>query len=622
MLLKGSKNTVLYGIVILFVLSMAELIVFSHEMLYASRFLTWVYFLSGVIIAMLPLFRYEKFSCTVSEAYSELVKKAFAYVGYVFFFILLYRFVYITDSYRLNFRYADMLPSIEILAKRFLSGQRVYEPLTEINRPAVLYGPGFWLPYAIPVLLKIDLRWTSFFFFMLGTDFVWYQVGKQKINIVTQILLYIMIGLGCYFYFYDIWTDMRLTQEPLIIGYYLLLGFVLLQNGHKYQWLWAGLMIGLCLLSRFSFLLWIPVYFVYLWKYEGIKKAIQLGSIIGLLVLLLFLVPFGIDGIKKFATLPSFQANQMAERFADFPRDKVLGMAKFFSSKDGWFIYNLQRGFSALIMVLGIVTVLISPKWIDRTWLPLSFLKLALVFFCNFLQIPYPYLFGPSTFLSIIIVIGFVQQKVEWSFSTHLSTLKIKTSVIQHKAVIMLCILLPVVIYAMVQVHYLKKKYFPYEKNTIAIYEQNLNTLSEEAYWIKTVLIDSTQAHTGKYSNAVGMKNPYSCTFKVPFQYLKEKKYKGVRFSAWVKSNEIQIDISRMIITVSNEEKVIFYRDKDISPQLVKDNIWRKHVFAVEIPEDIISKTKPEQNHVVSAFISYFDPNGYIYVDDMSVEFF
>lgn len=603
-------------------LSIAEITVFSHHTLYKNRLLTWIYFLSGVLIGIIPLFRYEKPVLRVNTRPLANLNKIFLYAAYLFLFVLLYQFVYMIDSYRLNFRDADMLPSISILGKRWLSGKEVYTPLTEINRPEVLYGPGFWLPYLVPTLLKTDIRWTSFFFFILGIGFLWYQAGKEKLNWVVQAGLYLIILLACYFYFFDIWADLRLTQEPLIIAYYLLLGYILLQNKNKkHQWLWAGLMIGLCLLSRFSFLLWVPFYLIYLWKYEGIKKAVQVSSVVGIIVVLLFIVPFGIDGIKKFATLPSFQANQMAERFAQAPRDTELGMAKFFSSKDGWFIYNLQRGFSLLIMATGIITVLLSPKWIDKTWLPIAFLKIILVFFCNFLQIPYSYLFGPSTFLSLMILTGFVQQKIEWTSYSDPSGMNTAESIItKNKAVLMFLFALPVIMYAIIQKDYFNRRYLPYQKNSVTVYEQNFNNLAEEEHWIKTIPIDSSVAYSGKYSNMVGLNSPYGCTFKVPVKYLKDKKYTGVRFYAWVKSNESQIDVSRMVINVSDAEKIAFYRDKDISPELLKDNIWRRHVFAVEIPEKILRESN--EGYFLSAFISYFDPSNCIYVDDISVELF
>ncbi len=620
MILKSSRNTVLYIAGIVFILCLAEMFIFSDTNLYKSGFLTWVYFLSGVIIGILPLFQYQKTTLNVHTEYTNTVKKVFLYLGYVYFFVLTYKFVLATETYRLDFREADMLPSIEMLAKRWLSGQEVYTPLTEINRPEVLYGPGFWLPYIIPILLKIDIRWTSFVFFMLGIVFMYYQADKRKLNPIFQVLIYILIFLVPYFYIVIIWSDIRFTQEPLIVGYYLLLGYFLLQNKNKYQWIWVGLMIGLCLLSRFSFLLWIPFYIAYLWKNEGIKKAIQVSSVIGLLVLMLFLVPFGIDGIKKFATLPSFQAHQMADRFADYPRDSYLGMAKFFSSKDGWFIYNLQRGFSVFIMILGIITVLFSPKWIDKNFLPLGFLKLTLVFFANFLQIPYPYLFGPSTFLSVIIVIAFVQQKIDWVEVR--TTTKFKLTNLS-KSIQLLLVLLPILIYSIIESNYFKESRSLYEKNAILAYEQPLNTLSEEQYWIKTIPIDSTIAHTGKYSNKVGFNSSHSCTFNIPLQEILSKQCNNIRFSAWVKSGQHQLEVSKMAITISEGGKTIYYKEKDISPTLIKDNIWRKHTFAIKIPEKFInSAIKDKKSYIISAFISYFDRHDYIYVDDINVEFF
>ncbi|MDW8348522.1 MAG: hypothetical protein RML94_16280, partial [Bacteroidia bacterium] len=496
----------------IFLLCLFEIIIFTHPPLYKSSFLSWVYFLSGIGIAVIPLLSLPKITVKFNEGNNFILDKIFYLLGFVGFIAVLYHFFYVIDSYTLNYRGADMLPSIEILANRALSGQRVYTPLSEINRPDVLYGPGFWLPYTIPILLKIDIRWTSFTFLMIGVALLWWQNSSKNIHVLLKCLGYVLIGLILRFYFFEI-HDLKFSQEPLVIGYYLFLGITLLHQDKKHQWIWVGIAISLCLLSRFSLLLWIPFYLFYVWRYEGLKKALKIFVVVMGIVLALFILPFGIEGIQKFANLPAFQSKQMAGRFATAPRHELLGMAKFFSYKDGWFIYDLQRAFSLITMLVGIVLTILRPKWIDKEWLPLAFLKLTLVFFCNFLQIAYPYLFGPSTFLSLVIAIGFAQKKIEWQTANDSVT---PTFSRYYLRVLFVALPLIVFVFGIYTYDFFNRRIYLYQKEAIAVFRQDFNSLENEPHWIKTVPIDSTVAHTGKYSNKVGGKSLCSCTFVMP----------------------------------------------------------------------------------------------------------
>ncbi|MDW8303128.1 MAG: hypothetical protein RML38_11760, partial [Bacteroidia bacterium] len=459
-----------------FLLCLFEMIIFAHPPLYKSRFLSWVYFLSGIGIAVIPLLYLPKITLKFNENANFILDKVFYFLGFIGFIAVLYHFFYIIDSYTLNYREADMLPSIEILANRALSGQEVYTPLSEIDRPHVLYGPGFWLPYTIPILLKIDIRWTSFTFLMIGIALLWWQNSSKNLNILLKSINYVLILLMLRFYFFGI-QDLKFSQEPLVIGYYLFLGITLLHQDKKYQWIWVGIAISLCLLSRFSLLLWIPFYLFYAWRYEGLTKALKIFAVIIAIVLVLFIFPFGIDGLQKFATLPAFQSKQMAERFATAPRHELLGMAKFFSHKDGWFIYDLQRAFSLITMLVGITLVILRPKWVDKEWLPLAFLKLTLVFFCNFLQIAYPYLFEPSTFLSLVIVIGFAQKKIEWQPATR----NLTSAFLQYyPKVLFVALPLIVFVFAIYTYDFYNRRIYLYQKEAIAVFRQDFNSLENE----------------------------------------------------------------------------------------------------------------------------------------------
>ncbi len=58
---------------------------------------------------------------------------------------------------------SDILPSLEFYVKRFLGGEKVYQPMPFPGWTVLpTYFPMLWLPYTFSELLQIDYRWTAF----------------------------------------------------------------------------------------------------------------------------------------------------------------------------------------------------------------------------------------------------------------------------------------------------------------------------------------------------------------------------------------------------------------------------------------------------------------------------
>lgn len=64
----------------------------------------------------------------------------------------------------MDYHDADMLPIIKIMNRRLINGQRlyVYDTIPEIWKGIQpVYLPAMWMPFGIPTLLNIDLRWLT-----------------------------------------------------------------------------------------------------------------------------------------------------------------------------------------------------------------------------------------------------------------------------------------------------------------------------------------------------------------------------------------------------------------------------------------------------------------------------
>jgi hypothetical protein len=70
----------------------------------------------------------------------------------------------IMDHTPLQIEYADMLPIMKTMSRRFLHGQwkQVYDPIPEIwNGFQSIYLPAMWLPFTSALLFDFDLRWVT-----------------------------------------------------------------------------------------------------------------------------------------------------------------------------------------------------------------------------------------------------------------------------------------------------------------------------------------------------------------------------------------------------------------------------------------------------------------------------
>jgi hypothetical protein len=376
----------------------------------AAPYLAILYFLAGAVVAVLLLY-FPRLQLTFRRRgngsgswftrihqYKLIVLALLALCMYT-----LCRFWF--DEIPLDINYADMLPIIKVMDQRFLAGHwnHIYDTIPSIwNGVQPIYLPSMWQPFTLAVLLDIDMRWITVagLLFSFG---IFLFIYRPKVRSYTSFLT----GVLAFLLFWWIFADdtpgvISVSEEGVVIAYYVLLVLALLSGN---VWL-TGIAVSLCMLSRYALVGWIPAYLLYLFLHRKGKQAV-LFSLVGLACfLLLFLGPVGWNTFIRLAKLPGDYIRFAGIVWQDSPDvfSGSLGFAGFFGSSR----IALLHGFLvALSFIVPSLFVLIS-YWRGRTRefanVPLAALKMSLVVFYSFIDVPYLYLFYTSSFVSLILV--------------------------------------------------------------------------------------------------------------------------------------------------------------------------------------------------------------------------
>jgi len=317
---------------------------------------------------------------------------------------------YITSRYWL-FRipidpdYADMLPVIKVMNERFLNGhwKQVYDPIAEIwNGARPIYLPAMWLPYSGAVLMKIDIRWVTVLCLLLSFGSFLYVLQIRK-NSLYSYLLIAVAGMFFWWIFSrdDVHGLISLSEEGAVILYYVLLCFAVV-SGNIY---FIAIAASLCLLSRYSMIGWILPFLLILIVQRKYKKSI-LFSLTGILFfLILFLIPFGFSPVRQLLRLPSGYVSFAQRVWADSPETfwLNLGLAKFFGPHHAAALHATLLLCSFILPVVFVLICLLQKRQ-KLNNVSLAALKLTLIIFYQFIDVPYGYLFYTSSFVSLTIL--------------------------------------------------------------------------------------------------------------------------------------------------------------------------------------------------------------------------
>lgn len=410
-----------YIIVLLFIL---EIVLFSFSENLPPLLNGIALSIVSFSIGLIPILRVEKFHYekNIIQNLSN-----YKYTAFTIFMILgLYlisdlMFNNIISKNPINSKLSDVIPSIQVLVDRYLNNISIYStpiPFDGYEVPPT-YLPFQWGPFVIASYFNLDFRAFAFVILLIGIIIYHINViNKKSIGSYTMILLLVPFLTLISFLYYSSFEFIH-TIETMVIGFYLIF---IASIFSKSTLLKSGALL-LCLLSRFSLLLWLPLY-IYVLYSENKKDAFKVIVYTGIGLSIFYIYPYLYNDWGAFfrgynyytkAALAEWKGQDW-QALGDNPAQlfKGVGLTSIFYK-----IYqqNITLGLSILqkfhlIISLLTTTLLIiyyrykSKKYIhmdNGIFLLFSF-KIYLTIFYSFIQVPYKYLYFVPIFISIYIL--------------------------------------------------------------------------------------------------------------------------------------------------------------------------------------------------------------------------
>lgn len=330
----------------------------------------------------------------------------------IFFFLLLiplfnagfHRFANPSD-------YSDVMPQLQVQYERWVHGQFPYRPLEDISyHPYPVYMPLHWMPMGLAWLFHIDYRWSAYIVWGLVYGVWMYSVSRNKLTWYLQVALVLLPLIPVYAFLLWGEGDLLITPEIMIAAYYMLLAMAL----QKRKMAWIVVALVCCLLSRYTFVFWLPLLAWIWWKEEGWKSGIMVFLGVSVAVLLLFVFPFLLkDHTILQKGLAYHNGCAIAEWEGPFYTARHgINFAPFIKSITGTdCVYGVKvnRTIQAIALLLTLAIALFHYSIRSSRWRKSDFLLVYLYIFMLvfFVFCPLTYRYYLVVFLSLACMVGY-----------------------------------------------------------------------------------------------------------------------------------------------------------------------------------------------------------------------
>lgn len=186
-------------------------------------------------------------------------------------------------------QWSDVIPQVQTLYDRFANGELPYAPIDFVGYTLQpIYMPLHWLPDGLAVLFQIDPRWIGFWFFAIAVGVYGWFLAIQPYSIWGRIVALLLPSVPLWAYIEWGPADLSVSYEIIIGAYYLILASGLLIRN---LWL-VTIGIVLCLLSRYTFLFWLPLFALLLLYEKGWKKSLFVWGTVVVCFVFIYIIPF------------------------------------------------------------------------------------------------------------------------------------------------------------------------------------------------------------------------------------------------------------------------------------------------------------------------------------------
>ncbi|MBS1782356.1 MAG: hypothetical protein JSS78_04770 [Bacteroidetes bacterium] len=184
---------------------------------------------------------------------------------------------------------SDVLPQIEFQFDAFRHGELPYHKINlPHSKPFPVYMPFHWLPLSFTQGLGIDARWSGLLLLSIAGGIYASLVIKQEGNIFANWVLLLMPTAVLFSFLFWDRQSIAVSLETTIAAYY----WILAMGLFKRSFTLTSLGVILCLLSRYTLIFWLPLYFLLLFWKEGRKKPTELVFLILISFFVFYIAPF------------------------------------------------------------------------------------------------------------------------------------------------------------------------------------------------------------------------------------------------------------------------------------------------------------------------------------------
>lgn len=315
-------------------------------------------------------------------------------------------------------RWSDIIPAIQVLVSRFLNGEKVYDT---IHFSGYDCQPGYlplkWMPFILSSILNVDPRWLAWCVMILGLVVLQYFMMRRT-SFFAELLIKTLVPFFVLAVFIrNQPINFGVTVETLDAAYYGLLCICIFLPSPYLR----AFALVLCLLSRFSLVLWVPLYLLCIFFSENKKTAVGIGVLVAAGVLLLYVIPFMVHDWDVFSRGQRYYHHVFVCEWTGSHERYMEGKPSHLYGGIGFAVYILDfvRGglepkvallerihllVSALSLVLSGGVYYLLRKSVDYRLLALLALKFYFVFFHLLIPIPYNYLYLVPTMISAFIL--------------------------------------------------------------------------------------------------------------------------------------------------------------------------------------------------------------------------
>lgn len=318
----------------------------------------------------------------------------------------------VTRTFPIEVAISDVIPLIQKMTTRFWAGEYPYKFFNDFGYdfwPTQL--PLQWMPFVIAEKLNVDYRIWAMFIFFFSLLLLFIGVIRSKMSFFEKVFIIVLSFLTMDAILLTDAISIGATVEEMIMAYYIILCVLMVNRSHP---LLRAAVILLPLLSRFSFLFWLPLYGLSMLLYEGKSKTIKSIALVVVGVLLIYVFPYWLKDTTIFS---NSQHHYTQATVGEWSREDAphlhngLGLAPYFLYYTGGTIEHKIKLMQLINFGLCflMIAILGGYLWKNKTRLDsrlfnMASIKIIIAIFYSFIQIPYSYLYLMPLGLSLVVL--------------------------------------------------------------------------------------------------------------------------------------------------------------------------------------------------------------------------